>query len=200
MSAITWGDIPFKIGSVNPSGLSGNEAFWAHKDWITAFPTMANDPDNATLETYINYSGSFAMASGATFLRLYTTQGKGSFTSEAIGEKDVKMYNNTLTLSFPKITDEVRGFVKLFNNGDAVLVVKHDGKYYVFGNQDYRNDITCSISSGDEAGSAKGVTITAVVPDVTPCACYTGTLALSDGTLDCSTGVFTPSNATQSAG
>ena len=83
---------------------------------------------------------------------------------------------------------------KYASNGDFVFIVKHDGKFYVIGSPDYRATLTPNGDSGDAAGSAKGITVEIECPDVTPLPTYIGDLVLSDGTLDCSTGEFTPSS------
>ena len=127
-------------------------------------------------------TGSFTMDTGKTFSRLYSTQGKGKITWEYQGETDCKVVVNKATLSYPKFTDDIRAFAKFASNGDFVFIVKHDGKYYVIGCDDYRATVTPNGDSGDSAGSAKGVTIEIECPDVTPLPTYVGTLALSDGT------------------
>jgi hypothetical protein len=100
---------------------------------------------------------------------------------------------NKASLSYPKITNDSRAFAKFASNGDFVFLVRHDGKWYVIGSPDYRATLTPNGDSGDTAGSAKGVTIEIECPDVTPLPTYSGTLTLSDGSLDCSTNVFTAS-------
>lgn len=192
--AVTLADIGHKIGSVNPSGIA-DEIYFIPKQEITAWPTIANDFDTATDNAaYSNYSGNFTLASGKVWHRLYNTQGKGKINWEYQGETDCKVVINKAKLSYPKLTDDIRAFAKFASNGDFVFIVKHDGKYYVIGNEDYRANLTPNGDSGDAPGSAKGVTIEIECPDVTPLPTYSGTLALSDGSLNCSTGAFTPTN------
>lgn len=192
--AVALDDINFKIGSVNPSGIS-DDIFFVPKQEIKTWPTIANDFDEADdNEAYSNYDGNFVLDTGKVFHRLYNTQGKGKISWEYQGETDCKVVVNKATLSYPKLTDEIRAFAKFASNGDFVFIVKHDSKYYVIGNDDYRATVTPNGDSGDAPGSAKGVTIEIECPDVTPLPVYTGTLALSNGSLNCSTGVFTPSS------
>ena len=192
MPGVTLSDINFKIGSVNPSGIS-DEIYFIPKQEITGWPTMSNDFDTAESNAaYSNYTGNFTLATGKVWHRLYSTQGKGKITWEYTGETDCKVVVNKASLSYPKLTDDIRAFAKFASNGDFVFIVKHDDKYYVIGNPDYRATVTPNGDSGDAAGSAKGVTIEIECPDVTPLPTYSGTLALSDGSLNCSTGVFTP--------
>ena len=185
-------DIRFKLGSVNPSGIN-DEVYFIPKSFITAFPTIKDDFDEADdADEYAQYDGSFTLASGKKWTRLYSTQGKGKITWEYQGEVDCKVVVNKATLSYPKITNEARAFAKFASNGDFVFVVKHDGMFYVIGSPDYRATITPNGDSGDSAGSAKGITVEIECPDTTPLPTYVGNIILADGTLNCSTGVFTP--------
>jgi hypothetical protein len=196
--AVALSDINFTIGSVNPSGIKDEVYFIPKKD-ISAWPTISDDFLTAEdIEAYTVLDGDFTLVSGKKWIRLYTTQGKGKITGESTGETDCKMFVNKASLSYPKITNEARGFAKYAANGDFVFIVKHDGKFYVIGSPDYRATISPNIDSGDAAGSAKGISIEIECPDVTPLPVYMGTLALSDGTLNCETGAFTASSNTNS--
>ena len=185
-------DINFTIGSVNPSGIS-DEIYFIPKQDITAWPTIANDFSTAAdAAEYAAYSGNFTLASGKYWHKLYSTQGKGKITWEYQGETDCKVVINKATLSYPKFTDDIRAFAKFAANGDFVFIVKHDGSYYVIGNDDYRATVTPNGDSGDSAGSAKGVTIEIECPDVTPLPTYSGNIAFSaTETLNAGTGVVT---------
>ena len=185
-------DIRFKLGSVNPCGIS-DEVYFIPKSFITTWPTIEDDFDAAEDgDEYAQYDGSFTLAQDMTWTRLYSTQGKGKISWEYQGETDCKVVVNKASLSYPKITNEARAFAKFASNGDFVFVVKHDGKFYVIGSPDYRATLTPNGDSGDSAGSAKGITIEIECPDTTPLPTYVGNITLADGTLNCSTGVFTP--------
>lgn len=185
-------DIRFKLGSVNPCGIS-DEVYFIPKSFITTWPTIEDDFDAAENgDEYAQYDGSFTLAQDKTWTRLYSTQGKGKIRWEYQGETDCKVVVNKASLSYPKITNEARAFAKFASNGDFVFVVKHDGKFYVIGSPDYRATLTPNGDSGDSAGSAKGITIEIECPDTTPLPTYVGNITLADGTLNCSTGVFTP--------
>jgi hypothetical protein len=189
-------DIDFKIGSVNPSGIS-QEVYFIPKQHITAWPDMANDFDTASdADDYTQYGATsandFTLAAGKYWNKLYTTQGKGKISWEYTGETDCKVVLNKASLSYPKITNDIRAFAKFASNGDFVFVVKHDGKYYVIGSPDYRATLTPNGDSGDAAGSAKGVTIEIECPDVTPLPTYVGKIQISQYVyLDCLTGAIT---------
>lgn len=199
---MTLSDINFQIGSVNPSGVS-DIVFFIPKADISAWPVIENDFATATDVTkYVQYGTTgttpaldFTLKTGKNWIRLYTTQGKGKITWEYQGETDCKMVTNKATLSYPRLTNEGRAFAKYASNGDFVFIVKHDGKYYVIGSPDYRATLTPNGDSGDAPGSAKGITVEIECPDVTPLPTYIGELVLSDGTLDCATGEFTPAES-----
>ena len=190
-------DIDFSIGSVNPCGIS-DEVYFIPKDDITKWPDISNDFATATdVDSYVQYGTSenkdFTLKSGKKWVRLYNTQGKGKVAWEYQGETDCKVVTNKASMSYPKITNESRAFAKFSANGDFVFVVKHDGKFYVIGSPDYRATLTPNGDSGDAPGSAKGITIEIECPDVTPLPTYIGALPLSDGSLNCETGVFAAS-------
>ena len=186
-------DINFPIGSVNPSGIS-DEVYFVPKQYIKTWPTIEDDfeqaEDNAE---YANLDGNFVLNTGKVWNRLYSTQGKGKISWEYQGETDCKVVVNKATLSYPKLNEQGRALAKYAANGDFVFIVKHDGKYYVIGDKDYRATVTPNGDSGDAAGSAKGITLEIVCPGTTPLPVYTGTLQLSNGSLNCATGEFTPS-------
>lgn len=195
-------DIDFEIGSVNPSGVN-DIVFFIPKADISAWPVIENDFATATdVTNYVQYGKTgttpaldFTLKTGKKWIRIYTTQGKGKITWEYQGETDCKMVTNKATLSYPRLTNEGRAFAKYASNGDFVFIVKHDGKYYVIGSPDYRATLTPNGDSGDAPGSAKGITVEIECPDVTPLPTYIGELVLSDGTLDCATGEFTPAES-----
>jgi hypothetical protein len=186
--SLAWAD-----GKVNPSGIK-NEIYFAPKTSITAFPAMVAAP--ATTSENVSLDGDFEMAATKTFMRLYSTQGKGKVTFESIGEKDCKMFMNKGVFKFPDIDDAGKSLAKSSVNANCIFIVPlpHESeKRYVMLGDDYW-DCTVKVTgdSGDEPGSAKGITIEIEAPATTPLPNYTGTLALPNGTLDCATGVFTP--------
>lgn len=186
-------DLNFQNGSVNPSGIA-TIVYFIPKAHITGWPVIENNPEDAaaTAAGIANYGGDFILAAGSNFTRLYSTFGKGKVTFEPVGEADCKMFVNKGNFSFPKLTDEARAFVKSTANGDFVFLIKHDNQLYIIGHPDYPCTVSVAGDSGDAAGSAKGLTISIECPDTTPMPKYVGDLLLSDGTLDCATGVHTP--------
>lgn len=188
-----YANLDFALGSVNPSGI-GTTVYRIRKRYITAWPSIVDNPDTegATEAKMAGYNGNFTTENGKYWQKLYSTQGKGSITSETTGEVDCKMFINHGNFSFPDLSPDALGFAKASVNDDFVYVVKAAGRYHVIGSPDYRSSTSAAPTSGDAAGSAKGITFTVDCPDVTPLPEYSGTLELEEGTLALSTGVITP--------
>lgn len=183
--------LDFEIGNSNGSGIA--DVFVAPKSYIIGWPTIDDDLSDATdLTSYTEYTGSYTMANGKTFLRAYSVQGEGEGTAEGTGDRDSKMFNNKVQFRFPKLTTENLALQKAIINGDVVVVFWHDGAYRVVGHKHYRSEIGVNTTTGAAAGSSKGTTYEVTCPDFAALPKYTGTLALPDGTLNCETDVFTP--------
>lgn len=189
-------NLDFNIGRVNPSGI-GTTVYRIRQRYITGWPTIENDPDkdNTIEESDMStLNGSFTLATGKYWQKIYSTQGKGSITAETTGDTDSKMFINHASFSFPDLTPEALGFSKVSVNDDFVYIVKAAGRYHVIGSPDYRSVTNIAPTSGDAAGSTKGIVFTVDCPDVTPLPVYEGNIVTEDGSLNCSTGVFTPAN------
>jgi hypothetical protein len=187
--SLNWSD-----GQINPSGIK-TTIYWAPKSWLKRpLPKIAVAP--ATASENVNVAGDFEMVAGKTFMKLYTTQGKGKVYWEPMGEKDHKMFTNKATFSFPDISDSSKSMAKQTINSNIVMIVplphESEKRFVMLGDEDY--DITVNIKgdSGDAPGSDKGLTIEIEVPCTTPLPGYKGELILEDGTLDCDTGIFVP--------
>ena len=192
--ALALSNVPFTIGQANGSGI-GKYVYFIASDQITAWPTITDNLTDATeADDYIGYDGSFTLKSGAKWIRIYNTQGEGVLSAEATGERDSKMYVNKLSFRFPKLTPEAAVLSDAVVNGDGVFVAWHDGYYRIIGHSHYRCDVTPNVTSGDAAGSSKGVTFEAECPDYKALPIYKGNIVLADGTLNCDTDEFTPSN------
>lgn len=189
------GNLDFNIGGINPSGIGVTVYRVAKKD-ITSWPTVNDDPNagSGDAESLSKMVGDFTLAAGKVWYKIYSTQGKGKATFETIGETDCIMVNNKLTISHPDLTAAALGFSKAAMNGDFVYITKSAGRYHVIGSKDYRTVTQPAGDTGDAAGSAKGCTIEITAPDVTPLPIYEGVIAMADGSLDCATDTFTPSN------
>ena len=186
--SLEWAD-----GQINPSGIK-TIVYYAPKSWIKTFPRITS-PATTSNENVV-VAGDFEMVTGKTFLKLYSTQGKGKVDWEPMGEKDHKMFTNKGSFSFPDIGEDARSVAKQTINANIVMIVplphESEHRYIMIGDADYDVTVTIKGSSGDKPGSDKGITFEIEAPGTTPLPGYAGALVLEDGTLDCDTGEFTP--------
>jgi hypothetical protein len=180
-------------GKVNPSGIK-TKVYFIDKSFIKTWPAISPAP--ATAAANVSFVGDFELIVGKKWNELYTTQGKGKVEWEPIGEKDCKMFNNKGTFKFPDISDEAKSLAKSAINSNVVFVVplphETEKRYVVLGEESYDLEVSVKGDSGDAPGSAKGITIEVTAPATTPLPNYTGALVTAAGSLDCETGVFTP--------
>lgn len=185
--SLTWTD-----GQINPSGIK-TRLFYCEKSSISSYPRPALVPASATEN--VSLDGNFDMVEGKFFKEIYSTQGKGKVNWETLGEKDCKMFKNKGVFKYPDINDSGKSMSKQFVNANCVFVValphETEVRYVVIGDADYDTAAVITGDSGDEPGSAKGVTIEIEAPCTTPLPNYKGILPVETGSWDCSTGIFT---------
>ena len=172
--SLGWAD-----GKVNPSGIK-NEIYFCPKTDIDTFVQMVAAPANT--DENVSFDGDFGMAAGKTFLKLYSSQGKGKVTFEAIGEKDCKMFTNKATFKFPDIDNAGKSLAKSAVNANVVFIVplphETEKRFVVLGDEYWDCTVNVTGDSGDAPGSDKGITIEIEAPSTTPLPNYTGVLAL----------------------
>lgn len=185
-------NVPFGIGQVNGSGI-GKYVYFIAADDIAAWPTITDNLADAESESaYIGYTGNFTLKSGAKWIRIYNTQGEGVVTSKPTGEADSKLFTNELSYRFPKLTGPALVLANAVVNGDGVFVSWHDGAYRIVGDKHYRCNVDPDATTGNSAGSSKGITFVASCPSHKMMPIYSGDIVLADGTLNCATDEFTP--------
>lgn len=188
------GNLSFSDGRSNPSGIK-TTCYFIPKSAIVTYPAVAAAP--ASLSDYAVLDGDFALVDGAYFNSLYTTQGTSSVEFETLGDKDNRAFTNTATLSYPDLSDDAAALASNLANSNMVFIVPHftvGGKvrYAVIGGEHYDAAVTTTGTSGAAAGDTKGVVFSVSSSDCVALPSYIGELPLAGGTLDCGTGVFTP--------
>ena len=192
IAALTLTNVPFSTGQVNGSGI-GKYVYFIPSDQIEAWPTIADNLEDAeTADEYIGYTGSFVLKTGAKWIRVYNTQGEGEVTSTPTGEADSKLFTNKLSYRFPKLTSQSLVLANAVVNGDGVFVAWHDGAYRIVGDKHYHCTVDPNVTTGNSAGSSKGITFEASCPCHKIMPIYSGDIVLADGVLDCATDEFTP--------
>ena len=115
LSNLVWPD-----GQSNPSGMKSIAYFMFKRD-IKSWPKIPASPASAA--EAVTYDGDFEMQEGKKAISIYSTQGVGKVEFESTGEKDCKMFNNKLTLSYPDMNDESVDFCNSLVNSTGVFIV-----------------------------------------------------------------------------
>ncbi len=180
----------------NAAGIRGI-SFLIKKSDITAYPSFADAPANATAD--VTLEGDFTLAPGAHFVELYTRKGTGSVSFEPTGPKDGKFFIEKAELDYPDLDDAARSLAKSTVNGDHILVVgirvanSDKFKFITIGNEMFPCELSPTGNTGSlDSPDGKGLKIEVSSYSNTPLSVYTGTIKLENGTFDCETGIFTP--------
>lgn len=191
----TFKNLDFIGGGANPSGIKPI-AYVVPKSEITAFPVMADAPTTAAELAGYKADSDFELVTGSKFRTIYSTQGVGKVEVEMSGEDDCQCFTNKATLKYPDIDDAGKAYLNASLNSSMVAVVPHYTKggvrYAVIGGRDFDAKVTNKANSGDKPGSAKGIDIEISAPDYWALPNYNGVIETDNGSLNCSTGVFTP--------
>lgn len=188
-----YAELKWADGKVNPSGIK-TRLFVTPKSNIKTFPKVVASPTTAAQN--VTLDGDFVMETGKTFFEVYSTQGKGKVSWEAIGEKDHKMFRNKFNGKFPDISDEAKSMAKSYLNANCVVVVglphESEHRYVVIGEEDFDTTVDFKGDSGDVGGSEKGLFMEVTAESFNPLPSYKGEIVLPGGTFDCATSVYTP--------
>lgn len=192
---ITLSNLDWVDGKSNPVGIRSIGYFIRKADIVKPYPQIA--PDG------VSYVGDIELAKTTVFKTLYTTQGVGKIDFEMVGNKDCKQPVNKASLSYPDIDSAARTFATSYCNSNVVFIIPHNTSsgvsYAVFG-LEMDADVKITGTSGDKAGSDKGMKIEIESPDFVVLPAYKGLIPIDTGTLDCSTGDFTPAPTTPPVG
>jgi len=177
----------------NASGIRVT-VFFVPKSDIATFPKVSLTP--ATTEDAVRIAEDFVMKTGKKFLKLHSTQGKGKLDFDQVGEKPDVVFINKGSFSFPDLSDVAKAVAKAAINDDVIYVVQllhqTEKRFIVLGNDDYETITKIKGTSGDKPGAAKGLDFSVEANDYSPLPTYVGSLVTEDGTLDCETGILTP--------
>lgn len=193
----TLANLEWPDGQTNPSGIKPI-AYAILKRDIATFPKIKTD--GATSSELVTYTEDFTLKEGVKWITVYSTQGKGKLTSEPTGETDCRGFTNKGTFSFPDLSVNAKALALKSANSNLVWVVPHyiaggGVAYATLGGEHFNAKTDMKFDTGDSFGSAKGMTTEVEAPDFYPLPNYEGLLETSEGTLNCKTGVFTPSGS-----
>jgi hypothetical protein len=186
-------DLKWNDGQINPSGIR-SRVFYAQKSWVKTWPAPTVTP--ATPEESVELAGDFEMNTGKVFQEIYSKHGKSHVDFDEVGDKDHKMFINKLVGMYPDISSKAKAIAKNNLNSNVIFIAQlpheTEKRFVVIGSEEWDNEIKFTGKSGEGAGSEKGLFFECHAPDTTPLPDFKGLLPVTGGSIDCETGVFTP--------
>ncbi|MBR6194017.1 MAG: hypothetical protein IKQ58_00975 [Prevotella sp.] len=160
---------------------------------ITGWPTRPNrNAEGFSLEKVPVLTGSFTLAQGKYFSQVDIINNSGKITVEPQGTFGSKTFKNTYTGNAPGTEEEVTGLSAELLNAEVVAVVPtRTGKFRVIGSDEFPAEVNPSQDTGQAPTDTNQTVLEIVSDDELPAPFFTGTLPVSDGELDCSSGEIT---------
>jgi hypothetical protein len=160
---------------------------------ITGWPTRPNrNAEGFSLEKVPVLTGSFTLAQSKFFVQVDIINNNGKITVEPQGTFGSKTFKNTYTGNAPGTEEEVTGLIAELLNAEVVAVVPtRTGKFRVIGSDEFPAEVNPSQDTGQAPTDTNQTVLEIVSDDELPAPFFTGTLPVSDGELDCSSGEIT---------
>ncbi len=163
---------------------------------ILSFPTKpVRTGENFSLENVPVLTGAFTMAQGKFFVQVDIINNNGKISVEPQGSTGSRTFKNTYTGNAPGTEEEITGLIAELLNAEIIAVVPtRSGKFRVIGSEDFPAEINPSQDTGQAVTDANQTVLEIVADDELPAPFFTGTLPISEGSLNCSSGVVTTSS------
>ena len=160
---------------------------------ILTYPKVADRSANGvTLDKVPVLTGNFVLAQGKFFAQVDIINNNGKITVESQGTFGSKTFKNTYTGNAPGTEEEVTGLIAELLNAEVIAVVPtRTGKFRVIGSDEFPAEVNPSQDTGQAATDTNQTVLEIVADGELPAAFYVGKLPVSDGELDCETGVVT---------
>ena len=160
---------------------------------ILTYPTKPNRAgENFSLENVPVLTGSFTMAEGKYFAQVDIINNSGKIAVEPQGTSGSRTFKCTYTGNAPGTEEEITGMSAELLNADIIAVVPtRSGKFRVIGSEEFPAEINPSQDTGQAATDANQTVLEIVADSELPAPFFTGTLPVSAGELNCSTGAVT---------
>ena len=157
---------------------------------IVGWPTKpSRDAAGFTLDKVPVLTGNFTMAASKFFAQVDIINNNGKISVEAQGTFGSKTFKNTYTGNAPGTEEEISGLIAELLNAEIVAVVPtRTGKFRVIGSEEFPAEINPSQDTGQAATDTNQTVLEISADDELPAPFFTGTLPVSGGELDCSTG------------
>jgi len=160
---------------------------------IVGFPTKPNrDAEGFSLDKVPVLTGAFTMAQGKYFAQVDIINNNGSIKVEAQGTFGSKTFKCTYTGNAPGTEEEVSGLIAELLNAEIIAVVPtRSGKFRVIGSEEFPAEINPSQDTGQAPTDTNQTVLEIAADDELPAPFFTGTLPISEGSLNCATGEVT---------
>ena len=160
---------------------------------ILTFPTKPNRTgENFSLENVPVLTGAFTMAQGKFFAQVDIINNNGNLKVEGQGTFGSKTFKCTYTGNAPGTEEEISGLIAELLNAEIIAVVPtRSGKFRIVGSEEFPAEINPSQDTGQAPTDTNQTVLEIVADDELPAPFFTGTLPVSEGSLNCSTGVVT---------
>lgn len=160
---------------------------------ITGWPTKPNrDGANFSLKDVPVFTGAFTMAQGKFFAQVDIINNSGKIAVEGQGSFPSKTFKNTYTGNAPGTEEEVTGLIAELIGAEVVAVVPtRSGKFRIIGSEEFPAEVNPGQDTGQAPTDQNQTSLEIVADDELPAPFFTGTLPVSEGSLNCSTGEVT---------
>jgi hypothetical protein len=160
---------------------------------ITGWPTKPDrSAEGFSLKKVPVLTGSYTLAQGKFFAQVDIINNNGKIVVEPQGTYGSKTFKCTYTGNAPGTEEELSGLIAELLNAEVVAVVPtRTGKYRVIGSEDFPAEAKPSQDTGQAASDTNQTVLEISADDELPAPFFTGTLPVSGGELNCSTGEVT---------
>jgi len=185
-------DVKFCQGKKSLPGTK-KRVYIADQRDILGYPTKPNRAaEGFSLDKVPVLTGAFTMAQGKFFAAVDIINNNGQLTVEPQGSFPSKTFKCTYKGNAPGTEEEVSGLIAELLNAEIVSVVPtRSGKFRIVGSEDFPAEINPSQDTGQSPTDTNQTVLEIVADDELPAPFFTGTLPVSGGILNCSTGEVT---------
>ena len=132
------------------------------------------------------------MAQGKFFAQVDIINNNGKIVVEAQGTYGSRTFKCTYTGNAPGTEEELTGLIAELLNAEVVAIVPtRTGKFRMIGSDEFPAEVNPSQDTGQAPTDTNQTVLEIVADDELPAPFFTGTLPVSGGELDCSTGELT---------
>ena len=154
-----------------------------------------------TLAASITITDNFVLAADKKWHRIDLVPDKGKFTPESQGETYSKTSKNSASLPLPGTEEEASALASQLMNDDSLfLIPQRNGKFRLFGDDEFTVDVAYSQDSGDAVTGTNTTTLNISVPCETAPPFYAGEIVATDGTFSGATGKLITTPVTPATG